>query len=210
MRGRFITFEGGEGAGKSTQVARLAERIAGKVGAPLLTREPGGSEGAESIRSLLVTGTTDRWSSLSEALLIFAARDDHLRRAIRPALHAGRWVICDRFSDSTRAYQGAAGGVSRAFISALEAEVICDDSPDLTLILDVPVETGLERAMTRGGAEGRFEAKGLAFHERLRTEFAEIARAEPDRCVLISADGSPAEVSERIWDTVCQKFGLTS
>ena len=210
MRGRFITFEGGEGAGKSTQVARLAERLASQVGAPLLTREPGGSEGAESVRSLLVTGTTDRWSSLSETLLIFAARDDHLRRAIRPALDAGRWVICDRFSDSTRAYQGAAGGVSRAFISSLEAEVIGDDRPDLTLILDLPVETGLERAMARGGGEGRFEAKGLAFHQRLRDAFAEIARVEPERCALISAEGSPAEVSDRIWGAVCRKFGWTS
>ena len=210
MRGRFITFEGGEGAGKSTQVALLAERLAGKVGAPLLTREPGGSEGAESIRGLLVTGATDRWSSLSETLLIFAARDDHLRRSIRPALESGRWVICDRFSDSTRAYQGAAGGVSSAFISALEKEVIADARPDLTLILDVPVETGLERALARGGAEGRFEAKGLAFHERLRAKFHEIALAEPERCVVISANGSPAEVGDRIWDAVRQKFGWAS
>jgi dTMP kinase len=202
MRGRFITFEGGEGAGKSTQVARLAERLADRVGAPLLTREPGGSEGAESIRDLLVTGSTDRWSSLSETLLIFAARDDHLRRAIRPALDKGRWVICDRFSDSTRAYQGAAGGVARAFISSLEAEVIGEDRPDLTLILDVQVETGLERALARGGAEGRFEAKGLAFHQRLRAEFATIARAEPERCELISADGSPDHVADRIWHAV--------
>jgi len=207
MRGRFITFEGGEGAGKSTQVARLAERLAQRIGPPLLTREPGGSDGAESLRTLLVTGSTDRWSSLAETLLIFAARDDHLRRAIRPALQAGQWVICDRFSDSTRAYQGAAGGVSQALIGALEAEVIGDDRPDLTLILDVPVETGLERAMARGGAEGRFEAKGQAFHQRLRAEFAKIARAEPDRCVLIPAEGSPDEVATRIWDAVGHKFG---
>lgn len=210
MRGRFITFEGGEGAGKSTQVARLAARLTVNVGAPLLTREPGGSEGAESIRNLLVTGSTDRWSSLSETLLIFAARDDHLRRVIRPALDAGRWVICDRFSDSTRAYQGAAGGVSRVLISSLEAEVIGDNRPDLTLMLDVPVETGLERALARGGAEGRFEAKGLAFHQRLRTEFADIARAESERCALISADGSQDEVADRIWRAVCRKFGWMS
>jgi dTMP kinase len=142
--------------------------------------------------------------------LIFAARDDHLRRTIRPALDAGRWVICDRFWDSTRAYQGAAGGVSRAFISSLEAEVIGEDRPDLTLILDVPVETGLERALARGGAEGRFEAKGLAFHERLRAEFTEIARTEPERCALISADGTQDEVADRIWDAVCRKFEWTS
>jgi len=210
MRGRFITFEGGEGAGKSTQVARLAERLADRVGAPLLTREPRGSDGAERIRELLVTGATDRWSSLSEALLIFAAREDHLRRAIRPALESGRWVICDRFSDSTRAYQGAAGGVSSALISALEAEVIAQTRADLTLILDVPVETGLQRALARGGGEGRFEAKGIAFHERLRAEFHAIAAAEPERCVVIPANGSPAEVGDRIWNAVCQKFGWTS
>ena len=210
MRGRFITFEGGEGVGKSTQVARLAERLADRVGAPLLTREPGGSDGAERIRELLVTGATDRWSSLSEALLIFAAREVHLRRAIRPALESGRWVICDRFSDSTRAYQGAAGGVSSALISALEGEVIGQTRADLTLILDVPVETGLQRALARGGGEGRFEAKGLAFHERLRAEFHAIAAAEPERCVVIPAHGAPAEVEVRIWDAVCQKFGWTS
>jgi dTMP kinase len=210
MRGRFITFEGGEGVGKSTQVARLAERLVERIGAPLLTREPGGSEGAESIRSLLVTGAADRWSSLAETLLIFAARDDHLRRAIRPALEAGRWVICDRFSDSTRAYQGAAGGVSCDLIATLEAGVIGADRPDLTLILDAPVETGLERAMARGGAEGRFEAKGLAFHQRLRAAFIEIVQAEPERCALIPAEGSPAEVSERVWDVVCRKFGWAS
>ena len=210
MRGRFITFEGGEGAGKSTQVARLAERLAQKVGAPLLTREPGGSDGAETIRALLVNGATDRWSSLSETLLIYAARDDHLRRAIRPALESGQWVICDRFSDSTRAYQGAAGGVSRDMIATLETEVIGNERPDLTLILDIPVETGLHRALQRGGAEGRFEAKGLAFHQRLRAEFSEIARAEPGRCALISAEGPPDEVAERIWHAVCRKFGWAS
>ena len=148
-RGRFITFEGGEGAGKSTQARRLVERLNALGLNVVLTREPGGSEGAEALRGLLLTGETDRWTPTAETLLMYAGRSDHLTRLIRPALEAGTWVVCDRFSDSTRAYQGAGGGVNPAFIEAIEAEVVGDDRPDLTLVFDMPVELGLERAFGR-------------------------------------------------------------
>lgn len=187
-RGIFITFEGGEGAGKSTQLRRLAERLAARGREVATTREPGGSEGAEAVRGLLVEGAADRWSPMSETLLLYAARADHLERLIRPALARGAIVLCDRFADSTRAYQGAAGGVSPAFIDTLEREVLGDTRPHLTLILDLPAERGLDRAAGRGGAEARFESKGLAFHQRLRDGFLAVAKAEPERCVVIDAD----------------------
>ena len=205
--GRFITIEGGEGAGKSTQLRRLAERLTPRVGPPLQTREPGGSPGAEALRGLLVAGAADRWSPLAETLILFAAREDHLRRRIRPALAAGQWVVCDRFSDSTRAYQGAAGGTDPALISALEARVIGDTRPDLTLLLDLPADTGLARAAGRGGGEARFESKGLAFHERLRSGFLAIAAAEPDRVCVIDASQSEDEVEAAVWAAVRQRLG---
>ena len=191
-RGVFITFEGGEGAGKSTQVRRLAERLEAAGRAVVTTREPGGSEGAEAVRRLLVEGAADRWSPMSETLLLYAARADHLQRTIRPALRRGAVVISDRFADSTRAYQGAAGGVAPEFIDRLEREVLGETRPDLTLILDLPAERGLERAAGRGGAEVRFESKGLKFHQRLREGFLAVAAAEPDRCRVIDA-GQPLE-----------------
>ncbi len=197
-RGFFITFEGGEGAGKSTQVRRLAERLTAAGREVATTREPGGSGGAEAIRALLVEGAADRWSPLSETLLLYAARADHLKRLIRPALARGAVVICDRFADSTRAYQGAGGGVAADFIGALEAEVLGETRPDLTLILDLPAERGLARAAGRGGAEARFESKGLAFHQRLRDGFLLLARAEPERCVVIDADGPMDAVAAAI------------
>jgi dTMP kinase len=163
------------------------------------TREPGGSPGAEAIRALLVTGDPDRWSAVSETLLMYAARRDHIERTIRPALARGAWVICDRFADSTRAYQGAGGAAPPGLLSAMEAFVLEDARPDLTLILDLPVEIGLERAGRRGGAESRFEAKGLAFHARLRQAFLDIASAEPDRCTVIDARPSAETVSAAIW-----------
>jgi dTMP kinase len=167
-RGRFITFEGGEGVGKSTQVRRLADRLRGR-GEVVVTREPGGSPGAEAIRGLLVKGPVERWSPISETLLMYAARRDHIERVIAPALARGAWVICDRFYDSSRAYQGAAGGAPASLLRALEADVVGDLIPDLTLILDLPVKAGLARAAQRGKSgsgqdEGRFEAKGAAFH----------------------------------------------
>jgi dTMP kinase len=201
-RGRFITFEGGEGAGKSTQVALLADRLAERVSEVVATREPGGSAGAEAIRRLLVEGDADRWSPLSETLLLYAARRDHLERTIEPALRRGAWVICDRFHDSTRAYQGAAGGAPAALIDALEARVLNGLRPDLTLILDLPAEEGLSRARARGAAESRFEGKDLAFHQRLRAAFLEIARAEPGRCAVIDAAPASEAVAAEVWTAV--------
>ena len=205
-QGRFITIEGGEGGGKSTQLQRLATRLEPRVGAPLQTREPGGSTGAEALRGLLVTGASDRWSPLAETLILFAARDDHLNRRIRPALAAGQWVLCDRFSDSTRAYQGAAGGTDPTLIAALETRVIGPTRPDLTLLLDLPVEVGLGRASARGGDEARFEGKGLAFHQQLRDGFLAIAAAEPERVAVIDADQPPDAVEADIWAVVCDRL----
>lgn len=201
-QGRFITFEGGEGTGKSTQVARLVDRLRARELEVLQTREPGGSDGAEEIRNLALNGDAGRWSPMTETLLMFAARSDHLERTIRPALEAGRWVVCDRFADSSRAYQGAGGGVAADFIETLDAAVVGPTQPDLTLVFDLPVEVGLERAFGRGLFETRFESKGLAFHERLRKGFREIAAAHPGRCVVIDADGDLDTVTDRVWAAV--------
>jgi dTMP kinase len=206
-RGRFITFEGGEGAGKSTQIGALAERLRAAGRTVVTTREPGGSPGAEAIRGLLLTGDVDRWSPVTEALLMYAARRDHIERVIEPALERGDWVLSDRFADSTRAYQGAAGGAPGELIDALEAQTLGPTRPDLTLILDLPVEVGLARAAERNHAEVRFEAKGLAFHERLREAFRAIAKAEPHRCVTIGASGSREAVAEAIWRAVGERLG---
>lgn len=204
-RGRFITFEGGEGAGKSTQIRRLATRLSQGGGEVVITREPGGSPGAETIRDLLVNGATDRWSPTTEALLMYAARRDHLERTVRPALARGATVLSDRFADSTRAYQGAGGAAPLALIDALETLVLDGDRPDLTLILDLPVDVGLKRAGARGGGEARFEAKGLAFHERLRDGFLAIAAREPERCVVIDATGDIDAVAEAVWAAVAAR-----
>ena len=201
-KGRFITLEGGEGAGKSTQARRLAERLRAAGHEVALTREPGGSPGAETIRELLVTGGADRWSPVTEALLMYAARRDHIERTIAPALERGAWVVSDRFADSTRAYQGAGGGVPASFIQALERYVLGELRPDLTLILDLPVEAGHARIARRNHAETRFEAKGEAFHQRLREGFLAIARVEADRCVVIDAAAAPKAVAEAIWSAV--------
>jgi dTMP kinase len=209
QRGRFISLEGGEGAGKSTQARRLAEQLAADGREVVLTREPGGSAGAEAIRALLVEGEADRWSAVSETLLIYAARRDHIERLIEPALERGAWVICDRFLDSTRAYQGAAGGAPMALIEALERDVVGAVTPDLTLILDMPVEVGLARAAGRAGGEGRFESKGHSFHTRLRTAFLEIAAREPDRCAVVAADGDLEAVAKRIWAVVTARLGVS-
>jgi dTMP kinase len=200
-RGRFITFEGGEGAGKSTQLKRLAERLRGRGLEVVATREPGGSPGAEAIRELVLNGAADRWSPVTETLLMYAARRDHVERVIRPALEQGAWVVCDRFADSTRAYQGAGGGTDPGFIAALEQHVLGETRPDLTLIFDLPPEAGLARAQARGG-EMRFESKGLAFHQRLRDGFLAIARAEPERCALVDAAGAMDEVEAAVWAAV--------
>jgi len=208
-RGRFITFEGGEGGGKSTQVRCLAERLRASGLAVVATREPGGSPGAEAIRDLLVTGAADRWSPLTETLLMYAARRDHIERVIAPALARGDWVVCDRFADSTRAYQGAGGGAPESLIASLEREMLGDVRPDLTLILDLPVETGLTRAADRGtSAETRFESKGTAFHQRLRDGFLAIAAAEPARCVVVDAAQAIDAVGEAIWRAVAERFDV--
>jgi dTMP kinase len=205
-RGKFLTLEGGEGTGKSTQAARLVERLRGRDLEVVQTREPGGTPGAEALRTLLVQGGADRWSPTAELLLMYAARADHLERVIRPALERGAWVVCDRFADSTRAYQGAAGGAPEALIAALEQAVLKDIRPDLTLIFDLPPEVGLKRAEGRGGSEARFEAKGLAFHARLRARFRAIAEAEPERCVLIDAEPGPDAVAEAVWAAVRERL----
>jgi dTMP kinase len=205
QRGRFITFEGGEGAGKSTQLLRLGERLEALGLVVVRTREPGGSPGAEALRDLLVNGEGDRWSPTAETLLMYAARADHLERVIRPALDAGAWVVCDRFSDSTRAYQGAGGGAPHELIEALDKAVVRGDQPDLTLVIDVPVELGLERARLRGGA-ARFEGKGLEFHRRLREGFLAIAKADPDRCVVLDGAAAPDDVADRIWKAVDERL----
>ena len=201
-QGRFITFEGGEGTGKSTQVARLVERLRARDLEVVQTREPGGSQGAEEIRNLALNGDAGRWSPATETLLMFAARSDHLERTVRPALEAGRWVVCDRFADSSRAYQGAGGGAPAEFIETLDAAIVGPTQPDLTLVFDLPVEIGLERAFGRGLFETRFESKGLEFHERLREGFLRIVEANPHRCVLIAAVGSLDEVEARVWRAV--------
>lgn len=207
-RGKFITFEGGEGAGKSTQVQRLAARLKADGREVVTTREPGGSPGAESIRGLVLKGAADRWSPVTETLLMYAARRDHIERVIRPALDRGAWVICDRFADSTRAYQGAAGGVAPAFISSLETHILEDTRPDLTLVFDLPAEVGLERAHARAGAEMRFESKGMAFHERLREGFRAIAAAEPERCVLIDATATMDAVEAAVWAAIAGRLAV--
>lgn len=197
-RGKFISLEGGEGAGKSTQAGRLVERLRARGLEVVRTREPGGSPGAEAVRELVVNGPVDRWSSRTEALLMYAARSDHLERTILPALESGRWVVCDRFADSTRAYQAEAGEM----VEALDRAIVGDNQPDLTLIFDMAVKDGLARAGARGVAEARFEAKGEAFHQRLREAFRSIAERHPERCVLIDASGDADAVEARVWTAV--------
>ena len=206
-RGRFISFEGGEGAGKSTQVKRLAVRLEAGGREVVLTREPGGSPGAEAIRDIVLRGDADRWSPVTETLLMYAARRDHIERVIRPALARGAWVVCDRFADSTRAYQGAAGGTDPGLIAALETYILQEVRPDLTLMFDLPAEVGLARADARAGAEMRFESKGLAFHERLRDGFRAIAAAEPERCALIDAAADIDSVERAVWATLTERLG---
>jgi len=203
--GKFITFEGGEGAGKSTQAHHLQARLEKAGISAVLTREPGGSPGAEEIRRLLVNGETERWNPLSETLLLYAARNDHLMRTIRPALRHGYWVISDRFADSSHAYQGAAGGIDSAFLDVLDKAVIENTLPDLTIILDIPAETGLKRTLKRNGGkadEDRFENKTRAFHEKLREGFLAIARAEPERCAVVGTEADPDTVAQQIWQIV--------
>ncbi|MEP4380636.1 MAG: dTMP kinase [Alphaproteobacteria bacterium] len=211
-RGKFITFEGGEGAGKTTQITRLADRLHSRGITSITTREPGGAPGADSIRSLLVSGATDKWDPVSEVLLLYAARREHLKQTILPALDQGVWVLCDRFADSTMAYQGYGHGISKEFIRGLHAEVVGDADPDLTLILDIPVEIGIGRAVSRNtsarSGEDRFERMDTSFHERLRAGFLDIAAGSPERVRVIDADSTPEAVTEAVWQTVTDNFDL--
>ncbi len=208
MKGHFLSLEGGDGAGKSTQIKRLVAALKKHRIAALATREPGGSKGAEEIRKLVLTGAPGRWDALTETLLMFAARHDNVEKAIKPALAAGKWVVCDRFTDSTYAYQGAGGGLARETIRRMETLVLHDFRPDLTFILDVPVALGLARTGGRAHKETRFERKGAQFHERLRESYLQIARRDPTRCVVIDAAQDEDAVAAAIWNTIAKRYKL--
>jgi dTMP kinase len=208
MRGRFITFEGGEGTGKSTHAAMLAQRLRTMGIGVVLTREPGGSPGAEIIRHVLLSGAAKPLGHDAETILFAAARHDHIRHTIAPALARGRWVVCDRFTDSTRIYQGTLGGVDLNLIRGLERVTVGNLKPDLTFVLDVPAELGLQRADKRRGdrATDRFESETLDFHEKLRDAFRLLALSEPNRCVLIDASGMRPVVADQIWKVVTDRL----
>lgn len=207
MRGRLVTFEGGEGTGKTTQAKRLAAWLHDRGSEVVLTREPGGTEGAEAIRGLLLEGTARRWLPSTELLLVAAARDDHLQRLILPALGRGAIVICDRYLDSTRVYQGLAGGVLAETIEVLHRSVVRAPEPDLTLVLDLPAEAGLARRAA-AGARTRFEAMDPAFHDSVREGFRQLADREPHRITLIDASAPEAAVTARIRATVENRIDL--
>ena len=209
MGGRFITFEGGEGTGKSTHAELLAARLRQFGIRVVLTREPGGSPGAEIMRYILLSGAARSLGPNAEALLFAAARDDHLSTLIRPALEQGKWVVCDRFADSTRVYQGIAGDVDPTAIRAMERIIVGDTKPDLTFVLDVPAKEGIRRADKRrgkGGDADRFEGEALSFHERLRDGFLTLAANEPGRCELVDATMPKDDVAEQIWRVVLKKL----
>lgn len=198
-RGFFITFEGGEGAGKSTQIGRLAHLLETEGREVVVTREPGGSPGAEAVRHVLLSGAAEKLGPAAEALLFAAARSDHVEQVIRPAVERGAIVLCDRFMDSTRVYQGMAGGLDPGFLSALEIVTVNGMVPDLTLILDIDPGLGLERVSARQGASrDRFEKDGIEIHRRRREGFLEIARREPERCVVINAQADPDAVAASV------------
>ncbi len=206
--GHFITLEGGEGAGKSTQIARLKAWLEAKGRTVVATREPGGSPGAEMIRKLLVEGPVERWDGTTEALLHFAARREHLRSTVWPALRRGEWVLSDRFADSTLAYQGYGHGVDAKVFEQLYKLAVGDFRPDLTLILDLPVEQGLKRAAGRRGSETRYESLPADFHARVRTGFLEIAAREPKRCMVIDATGGIDATAQAIARAVSERLGV--
>jgi dTMP kinase len=211
---RFITFEGGEGGGKSTQIRLLADALRQAGQAVRLTREPGGAPGAEDIRRLLVEGEPGRWTPDTEVLLHFAARADHLDRVIRPALAAGEWVLCDRFADSTIAYQGYGHGIDLGWLQTLRHRVVGTTEPSLTIILDLPLETGLSRAANRHqtatgqAAEDRYERMDRSFHQRLREGFLAIAKAEPGRCKVIDANRPIAAIAADLRSVMAHHFAL--
>ena len=204
--GRLITFEGGEGAGKSTQVSILVERLRNAGRHAIVTREPGGSPAAEDIRETLLSGKVKQFGPFAEALLFSIARADHIDTVISDALARGQWVVCDRFLDSTRAYQGATGGVPAPVISALERLTLHGVMPNLTIVLDIPVEEGLARMTRRRGAPDRFESQDVAQHKRIRKAFLTIAEEEPGRCVVIDARKPEALVAEDVWEAVVERL----
>jgi dTMP kinase len=206
--GRFISFEGGEGAGKSTQVVLLGDRLRAAGHDVIATREPGGAPGAMDIRRLLVEGAVDRWEPFSELLLHNAARHEHVQKTIAPALAAGKWVICDRFADSTMAYQGHAQNVDRDMVARINRAAAGDVWPDLTIVLDLAVADGLARAQGRRDVENRYERMGTAFHERIRGAFLDITKAEPGRCAVIEAAGDVDQVAGEVWDTVRTRLSI--
>ncbi len=208
-RGCFITFEGPDGSGKTTQIARLAERLRARGASVVTTREPGGSPGADAIRHIVLSGAAEGLGVETEALLFAAARYDHIRTVIVPALERGSVVLCDRFLDSTRAYQGSVPGLDKVFLEELEAATTADAQPDLTIILDLPTEISLRRMAERGKADARdrFEKDGFEIHQARRQAFLGIAAAEPERCVVIQATGSLDDVSDRIERAVLDRFG---
>jgi len=210
-RGRFITLEGGEGVGKSVQAKRLEERLTALGLKVVRTREPGGSPGGEALREAILSGFASNFNAAGQAFLFAAARADHLDKTILPALQRGAWVVSDRFADSTRAYQGAAGNLPPEFIASLERLTVGADRPDLTLILDLEPEIGLRRAAERrqAGPVDRFESEGLAFHQTLRRAFLDIAAAEPERCILIDADRTEQDVAAAIWSAVEKRLDPT-
>jgi dTMP kinase len=207
---RFVTFEGGEGVGKSTQVKRLVDRLAAMSVAALRTREPGGTPKAEAVRSFLLQGRSETWGPDGEAILFAAARLDHVNQLIAPALDAGKWVVSDRFCDSTRVYQGLNGGVDETLIGALEVLALNGHNPDLTLMLDMDSDKAFERVMKRAVEGGmppdRFEKEGRDWHRRLREGFLRIAADNAGRCVVVDADRSPEELEAAIWDIVSARF----
>lgn len=207
-KGKFITFEGGEGSGKTTQIALLAEALESQGIDVVCTREPGGTAGGEAIRALLVNGDTDLWMPLSEALLNYAARFEHVSRLIAPAVARGAWVLSDRFSDSTLAYQGYAHAMDRETIARLHRLVLGPFEPDLTLIVDVPVEVGLARACARGTGEDRYERMGTDFHQRLRDGFLDIARKNIARCAVINGESAVRDVHRDVCAVVQSRFGV--
>lgn len=218
LRGQFITFEGGEGVGKSTQIAHLAQRLRASGIVVTVTREPGGSPFAERLRAVILDQAIAPKSAIAQALLFYAARADHLDSLIRPAIAADQWVLCDRFSDSTKAYQGAAGGIGAADIAALDALAVGPTQPDLTILLDLDPKIGLARASQRRTSAtpgtfitvDTFESRHLEFHQRLRDGFLSIARAEPNRVVVCDAFKNELALADEIWRIVAEKFHLAA
>ncbi len=208
MTGAFITFEGGEGSGKSTQLVLLWEAFKSAGIPSVKTREPGGTESAERVRTLLVSGKSDAWDPVAETLLFYAARMEHVNRLVKPAMQDGKTVLCDRFSDSTLVYQGVGKGLTETYVQSLHHLLLGNFAPNLTFILDIDPETGLKRASARAGGETRFEGMDIAFHRQIRAGFLDIARREPGRCLVIDADDDMFDLHERIVDAVNRRLGI--